>query len=49
MATMQERFAMMEAQFEEHYGKVEGTGIDTTKQLIEANNKEIQKSSEAFL
>ena len=46
--TMQERFALMEAQFEARFGKVEGTDIETTKKLIEENNKEIQKSSEAF-
>ena len=46
--TMQERFAQMEAQFEERFGKVERTDIETTKKLIEENNKEIQKASEAF-
>lgn len=48
MATMQQRFADMEAQFEARFGKVAGTDIDTTKQLIEENNKVIQKASEAF-
>lgn len=46
--TIQDRFARMEAQFEERFGKVERTDIETTKRLIEENNKEIQKSSEAF-
>lgn len=48
ITTMQERFALMEARFEERFGKVEGTDIETTKKLIEENNKEIQKSSEVF-
>ena len=38
----------MQAQFEEQFGCVEGTDMDTTQRLIEANNKKIQKQSEEF-
>ena len=38
----------MQAQFEEQFGSIEGTDIETTQRLIEANNKVIQKQSEEF-
>ena len=45
---LQQRLEELQKQFEENFGKKEGIDMETTKKLIEENNKKIQKQSEEF-